>query len=135
MSDDRRQRELAKIHIGAKQLGIEDQAYSDMLWVVARVRSAADLDEYGRKTVLDHLRACGAVFSRGRRTRPSADKKKLIAKVRAYLAEAERPDAYADGMAKKMFGVDRFEWLDFGDLHKLVAALTYDAKRHGRRTQ
>ena len=54
-----RNRELAQIHIARQQLGMDDDAYRDVLWTVARVRSAADLDWSGRKRVLDHLKACG----------------------------------------------------------------------------
>lgn len=135
MTKDPRTIELAKIHMAAKQLGMQDDAYRDMLWVVARVRSAKDLDETGRKMVINHLTKCGAVFTQQRRTRPAKDKKKMVKKVRAMLAEAQRPDAYADGMAKNMFGIERFEWLEYGQLHRLVAALVFDATRHGRRTE
>lgn len=55
--------ELAKIHVAATQLRLrrpdDDSAYRDMLWSVARVRSAADLDAGGREAVLNHLRANG----------------------------------------------------------------------------
>jgi phage gp16-like protein len=55
--------ELAKIHIGAEQLGLrqagDDSIYRDMLWTVARVRSAKDLDAGGRQAVLKHMRNCG----------------------------------------------------------------------------
>jgi len=55
--------ELAKIHLGASALGLrvagDDSAYRQMLWSIGRVRSAADLDEGGRRAVLKHLRACG----------------------------------------------------------------------------
>lgn len=58
-----RNTELAKIHIAAQQLGLtragDDSTYRDMLWSIARVRSAKDLDAAGRRAVLDHLRACG----------------------------------------------------------------------------
>ena len=40
----RRKAELAKIHIGAKQLCDDEQAYRDMLEAVAGKRSAGDLD-------------------------------------------------------------------------------------------
>lgn len=134
MAKSARNIELGKIHLGAKQLGLEDNAYRDMLWTIARVRSSADLDEQGRQDVIEHLQLCGAVFTRTRRTRPAQGRKKLVSKVRAFLTEAERPDAYADGMAQKMFGVDKFEWLDRDQLRRLVAALIYDARRHDRRT-
>lgn len=60
-----RNRDLAKIHIGAKTLGMDpedrdpDSDYRSMLWAVARVRNAADLDHAGRKQVLDFLYARG----------------------------------------------------------------------------
>ena len=53
-------------------------------------------------------------------------------KVEALLAEANRAWAYADGMAKHMFKVDRVDFLDDSQLHKLLQALIIDAKRQGR---
>ncbi|MGB3749406.1 MAG: regulatory protein GemA [Rhodanobacter sp.] len=54
-----RNNHLAMIHIAAQQLGLDDSTYRDMLWTVARVRSAKDLDDAGREAVLKHLAACG----------------------------------------------------------------------------
>jgi len=55
-----RRTDLAKIHIAKKDLGMDDETYQAMLWTVARVHSAADLDEAGRQAVLSHLVARGA---------------------------------------------------------------------------
>ena len=130
-----RNKELAKIHIAAKQLGIEGDTYRDMLWVVARVKSSKDLDEHGRKMVIDHLKKCGARFTRKRRIRPAGDKADLLAKIQAFLAEAKRPDSYADGMAKRICNIEKVEWCTPEQLGKIIAALAYDAKRHGRKTR
>lgn len=54
-----RSNELAKIHIAKAQLGLDEETYRHMLWSVARVRSAKDLDAGGREAVLAHLRGCG----------------------------------------------------------------------------
>ena len=105
----RRRAELAKIHVGAKQLGLGREAYESMLWTLCRVRSAADLDEHGRKQVLG-----------------------LVRKIRAQLRAAGRSDLYADGIAQRMFHVDRYEWCNEDQLWRIVAALGYDARRHGR---
>ena len=51
----RRQSELAKIHIGAKQLFASKDDYRDMLEDVAGVRSAADLGPAGRVKVIAAL--------------------------------------------------------------------------------
>lgn len=58
-----RSRQLAMIHLGAAELKMrspaDDSTYRQMLWSVARVKSAADLDAQGREAVLRHLQACG----------------------------------------------------------------------------
>lgn len=133
MSDkDRRTRELAQIHLGAKELQMDDDAYRAMLWSVARVRSAKDLDAGGRERVISHLKALGFRPKRKGRSTPAKSRRRLIQKIKAQLTAAEYPDAYADGMARKMFGVERYEWCNADQLHKLVSALTYDAQRRGR---
>lgn len=128
---EQRRKDLAKIHLAKKQLGLDDEAYRDVLWTIARVRSAADLDDAGRRRVLDHFRSRGFKPRRRGRSTPASDRDLLIRKIRAQLGD--RPDAYADGMAKKMFHVERFEWLKPEQLQKMVAALNYDAKRRNKR--
>lgn len=67
---DDRSRDLAKIHLAASQVGLirkgDDESYRVMLWSVAQVRSAKDLDAAGRQRVLEHLGTLGFV-DRGRR--------------------------------------------------------------------
>lgn len=134
---NRRSRELAKIHMGAKALGLDtqdkdpDSPYRSMLWAVARQRSAKDLDAAGRTAVLAHMKSLG-VKQPPWRPRPSYDREALLGKIRAQLHAAGREEAYADGMAKKMFAVERVIWCNSQQLSKIVAALSYDAKRHGR---
>lgn len=133
-SVDPRTRELGLIHIAIKQLGLDDAAYRDLLWVLARVRSARDLDEHGRRMVIEHLRGRG-FRPRVPRPRPAPDKERQVAKIRALLIEADRPDAYADALAQRMFDVDRYDWLDPKQLGGVITALVKDAARHGRRTR
>ncbi len=139
-ANDTRRRELAKIHLAAKQLGMDDETYRDMLWAIARVRSAKDLDEAGRRRVLDHLKSVGFKPKPGspRPGRPhnlgSEERGPQLAKIEAMLTSAGRAWAYADGIAKKMFHVDRVTFCNPEQLRKIIAALVYDAKRHGRQT-
>lgn len=139
-----RGKQLGLIHMVAATLGMDttdknpDSEYRSMLWALGRVRSAADLDFSGRKAVLDHLRARGGFKVRPRaprpgRPRPPADRIPMVAKIRAILAEAGRADAYADGIAMKMFNVQRYEWLPPDQMHKLVSALVYDQQRRQTR--
>ncbi|MEX2524474.1 MAG: regulatory protein GemA [Gammaproteobacteria bacterium] len=119
---------------------MDDETYRDMLFTIARVRSAADLDAQGRQDVLRHLRACGF---RGKPARPrhhpgaphnidSDVRGPMLKKIEAYLAEAKRPWSYVDGMAQHMFHVDRVAMCGPQQLRKIIAALDYDARRHGR---
>lgn len=90
--------ELAKIHIGATFLNLiqpcDDSAYRDMLWAVARVRSAKDLDDAGREKVLAYLRNSGWVDTspptRGQGPKPQVQ---LIRKLWAALGDAGHLDS------------------------------------------
>ena len=140
---DARRRDLARIHIAIKQLGIDEPTYRAMLQMVAGVDSAADLSVSGRREVLSHLNRVGFRPKAGRMRfpgRPDMDglegtgKKAMLKKIEAYLAEAKRPWSYVHAMAKKMCNVDRVEWCDPDQLRSIIAALEYDARRHGRYT-
>lgn len=126
---DTRRRELARIHIRAKEIGLTGDAYRDMLHAVARVRSASDLDAAGRKRVLDHL---GAGAARRGTVRASKDRAPLIGMVRRLLGP-DRGDEYALGILQHMYrdaAPARLEWASPEQLRKVVAALKYDEKRH-----
>lgn len=129
--------QLSKIHIAKKDLGLDEDTYRALLARVAGVRSAKDLNARQMGAVLRELERLGwtakPTSTAGRKApTPTADRQKLIGKIEAFLAEAKRSWAYADGMALRMFKIERVEWLDTGQLHRLAAALTYDARRHGR---
>lgn len=132
----RRNLDLSKIHIAKKDLGMDDDTYRAVLSRVAGVRSAKDLNPRQSAAILAEFARLGwkpAAKMAGRKPPdPAPDRAKLIGKIEAFLSEAKRSWAYVDGMALRMFKVERVEWLDPGQLHKLVAALTYDAKRHKR---
>ncbi len=134
---DTRRRELAQIHIAKKQLGMEDDTYRDMLWSVARVRTAGDLDFTQRKRVLEHMKACGFAAKGKPRSRhewswvdtAAEDKRPMLKKIIMQLKAAGRAKAYADGMAAKMFHVEKLEFCAPDQLHKIVSALNFDAAR------
>lgn len=131
---------LAKIHIAKAQLGMDDETYRAILARVAGVRSAKDLSPRQIGAVIAEFVRLGwvpTVAKKAGRKKPNAAdaRKPLMGKIEAFLAEANRPWAYADAMALRMFKVERVEWCDAGQLQPLVAALTYDAKRQGRPTK
>lgn len=124
-----RNRDLAMIHVAAKQLAMSDEDYRAMLWTVARTRSSGDLDAHGRRKVLEHLKSRGFRPRRTCRPVPAGSREKLLAKIRAMLADAGRPDAYGDALAERICKVERLEWCNPTQLRKIVAALNYDQRR------
>lgn len=137
-----RNQQLGAIHAEAKRLRFDETTYRALLLRVAGVQSAADLDAKGRSDVLREF----AKFNRIRTAAeqmalPNAPKAvreevaAMVGKVGAILAEANLSWNYAHGMAKRMFGVAKVEWLHADQMHKLVAALTFHQRRQkGRKS-
>lgn len=129
---------MAKIHIAKAQLGMDDDAYRALLARVAGVRSAKDLGPRQIGAVLREFERLGfqpkpAAKAKSRaKPNPSEERQALIDKIGAQLTEAGRPWGYADAMSVRMFQVERVEWCDPDQLRRVVAALAYDARRHGR---
>ncbi|MEE1950994.1 regulatory protein GemA [Pseudomonas alcaligenes] len=131
-----------KIQIARRELGLDDDVYRSILARTAGVRSSKELTPRQIGRVLEEFERLGWVPKPSSKTpakragraapKPSADREALVGKIEAQLAAAGRPWEYADGMARRMFKVERVEWCDVDQLRGLVAALSYDAKRHGR---
>ena len=144
-ADPKRRSELAKIHIGAKQLCDDDAAYRDMLEAVTGKRSAGDLDEAGRRKVIEHLKACGVKFERPRREaqrpRPTPEIRELLRKIDALCInhpDGRKPRTYAEGILQHMTSsLDRrpLEWAKSAQLVKVVQALEVDKRRWQRRAR
>jgi len=136
---DRRTKQLAAIHVMAsKRLHLDRETYVALLQRVAGVDSAGKLDSRGRASVLDELRRLageGQQQMRNAVNLPDAPQNVreetagMVAKVGALLAELGKSWNYAHGTAKRMFKVQRVEWLRPDQLHKLVAALQISANR------
>lgn len=148
--DLHRKTELAKIHVAKAQLKLDDDTYRALLERITGKASAADLSARERVMVLNEFYRLGwsaenhRIPQRSPSTRsPSTGsgraggggriagwgKDKLLSKIGALLAEAARPWAYADGIARHMFGIESVRFCDPEQLRKIVAALMYDQKR------
>lgn len=126
----RRNVQLAKIHIARQQLGMDEDSYRDMLQRVAGVRSAADLNPSQAHAVLAELQRMGFAprptkKSQGKPHNLNAQSMPaMMTKVEALLADMQLPWAYADGIAKQMFGIERCAWIrKESQLKALIAAL------------
>jgi phage gp16-like protein len=135
----RRNKQLAAIYVMAsKRLHLDRETYVALLQRVGNVSSSAKLDGRGRARVLDELRRlAGEGQQQMRSAVPMPDAPQnvreeiagMVAKVGAILAEMGKGWNYAHGTAKRMFHVQRVEWLKPDQLHKLVAALQISANR------
>lgn len=135
-ADPTRARDLKIIHAARRQMAWDETTYRAILERVTGKASAADLNAKERQAVLDDFARLGwKVKTRKGRRNPGTvaeDRKKLVNKIEAYLADAQRPWAYADAMAKRICKVDSVRFCDPDQLRKLVAALEYDRKRRER---
>lgn len=128
-----RNKQLSKIHIAKKDLQLDDDTYRAMLVRVAGKSSSKDLTPLEVAKVLHELERLGWKAKPGRaKPKPAADRAKLVGKIEAQLASAGRPWEYGDGIAKRLYKVEKVEWLNPEQLRGVVTALAKDAKRHGR---
>lgn len=156
-----RNNQIATIKIAAKQLGMDDATYREILWTVARVRSAKDLDWAGRKTVIDHLKSRGAAIGAKPSGKPNEwafidwaapDRQPLLRKICVLARRAGVGKAYVEGIARNMDGrirtldggevgerpariEKRLEMCDFTELRRIVPALEIHLKRQSGEKQ
>lgn len=123
-----RKADLAKIHIGWKQLGMSEDEYRDLVFGMFGKRSAADLDAAGRKRLLERFRTLG-FKGKGQRAaqahKPLAqDKASIERKIAWQLGQLGKPWPYAYGVAKRIFPeIEKFEFLTASQLGEVSSAL------------
>lgn len=126
-----RNAELAQIHIARAQLGLDDETYRAILWAVARVRSAKDLDWTGRKRVLEHFKAKGwkpAAPKKAKASTPvESGQPGLVRSLWSDLHEAGKvrdpSDAALGAWLKRNHWPERPEWLDGRQITQAIEAL------------
>lgn len=104
---DERARDLAKIHLGAKEIGLDEATYRALLQGLTGADSAAKLDKEGRRQVLRYLERHGARFSarkHGRRPH-NLEPGGLLAKMEAQLADMGLTWDYAEAILRRARGV------------------------------
>lgn len=130
MKKPSRNHRLAAIHLGKKELGMDDDTYRDMLEQVTGKRSAKDLNDDELVAVLKRYETLGFTKKEfGTKPKVKESKEALINKIGALLADAELHWNYAIGIAKKMFKKEALEFCTESELHRIVAALEYQKKR------
>lgn len=126
-----RNAELAQIHIARQQLGLDDDTYRAILWTVARVRSAKDLDWTGRKALLEHFKAKGwkpAPPKQAKAAKPvEPDQPGLVRVLWSELHAAglvrDPSDAALGAWLRRNRWPERPEWLDGHQVTKAIEGL------------
>ena len=116
----------AVIHIAKMQTGMAEEEYRDLLSRVG-VETSKDLTPPKFKIVMKHFEKLG--FKRKKKKgKPLASKALLAGKVKALIIAMDLTMNYANGIAKRMFGIDQIRWCSADQLRKIVAALMYKKK-------
>jgi len=121
------------IHVAKAKVGMTETEYRAMLEGFGAA-SSSDLNQREFEAVMKHFEKLGFV-SRKKFHKPAASKARLMSKVEAIKADLGLTAAYLDAMTARMFKnkdgapVGSYKWLDAGQLHKLVAALTYHQRK------
>ncbi len=125
--DGRRNADLAAIHLGVKQLGLDDGAYREMLSNLTggRIQSSADATADERHAIIEHLRRLGFKKLAPKSTDNAQDRM-----ARALYLDCVRQGALRDRsekaflkFAKRVTGIERLEWMNAEDANKLIEAL------------
>ena len=123
MQPQTRKQMIQKIHIGKGMLKMTDDQYKRFLLDTVDKHSCTVMTDAELMQVLRAIKAKGPA--------PRADKAKYMAKITALLTEYGLPQSYADGMAKKAFGIDFVHWLEVWQLKKVIQMLAvYDRRKH-----
>jgi phage gp16-like protein len=126
--DRGRRKDLARIHLLKRDLGLDDDSYRSLLHTLTGKTSAKDLDHKQRwRAICEMAKLAGG--GPAPRPRAAEGKEPLMGKIDALLRSLGLPRSYADGIAKNMWGVDMARWCDAAQLRGLVAALV----KHGQR--
>lgn len=127
-----RNNDLALIHIAKKDLGLDDDAYRDMLWTVARVRSSAELDFSGRIKVLEHLKSRGFKPKQAAKAKQKAPlsnepQHKMIRglwlELHAVGTVLDPSEQAISRFIKNQTKIDRIEWLSTSQASQVIERL------------
>ena len=116
------------IHVAKQQTGLTEPEYRDLLASVG-VKSSSDLDIKKYETVMSHFKKLGFKIKKKPSPLSRGDRGGLAGKINALLADMRLPDSYADGIAKQMFSIDKYNWCSPDQLRRIVAALVYKQQK------
>lgn len=126
MKGENRKSLIQKIHIGKSQLGFDDDTYRDFLALHGNDKSSCtQMSVPELYAVFNAMKAAGFKTRYKGKAKPYATQAKqpLMNKIEALLADSGKTWAYAEGIAKRMYGKQRLQWCNAEQLRAVVVAL------------
>jgi phage gp16-like protein len=127
---------LAKIHIEAKDRGLDEATRRDLVERVTGHRSCGDCSDGQLVAVLDELKRLGGHGRRPARPKPATTP--IALKARALWKSLHNLGVVKNGaepaleaFAKRQLRVDRLQWADQSQGYRLIEALKQMAERAG----
>lgn len=123
---------IAKIKIAQKELGMDDDTYRAVLMRAAGRKSCTQMSDGQLEAVLREMQRLGFSPRPAAYVRPPlhlAEHGGLIRKISALLAQTGKTWAYADGIARQMFGAKSVQVCDAEQIRKVLAALNVHIRR------
>lgn len=135
---DKRKRDLAAIHAGAKQLNLDEDTRRDLIERVTGHRSAGQLDDAGRAAVIAEMKRLGALppIKRQRGKPRNMGVRPMLTRIEQLLTAMQLPWSYADAIAQRFYKIERCAWLKtYAQLQGVIAALDAEYKRRVKRDE
>lgn len=137
-------KKLAVIHIAKAQVGMSDDEYRDLLASFQTdrgeaVTSSKSLTDPQFDEIMDHFKTLGFTNRFNKKHRSVSGM--YMKKANAIRLDMGLSWAYVDGIGKnisqKTLGktIEKFEWLPHDIQQKVVQALIYHQKRHGKKKE
>lgn len=128
---------MAKVHIGKKELGLDDDTYRDVLERVTGKRSCKKMLIGELEAVIKDMESRGftpkAAPKHGKKPSVVGKREPLMGKIHAMLTDMGLHWNYAHGMADSMFKIKRLQWLNDSQLYKLTQALSVHQQREAKK--
>jgi len=122
-------RQIRLVHVAKTKLGLTDDEYRAAL-SASGAASSKDLTWEQYRDLMAHFAQCGFVVQGAPASQPD-NTPPLLRKIHRVLEAEDKPRAYADSMASRMFKIDKAAWCNGEQLRKILAAMIYHQKRQG----